>query len=133
LEAAGARDIAAARAAAAQRKEHLRRASDISKEMANLAPGNRSKQLAAGLEALKGHLGELRGPLAGSNPATPTGRARFATHQFQLKSDVTSRPRGAMRPGCADIFRPREQRAQGRPGARCTRGLMCKLGTGKRT
>lgn len=63
LEAAGVKDIAAARAAAAQRKEHLRRSSDISKEMANLAPGNRSKKLTAGLDALKGHLGELRGRL----------------------------------------------------------------------
>lgn len=48
LEAAGVKDVAAARAAAAQRKEHLRRSSDISKEMANLAPGNRSKKLTAG-------------------------------------------------------------------------------------
>jgi chromosome segregation ATPase len=63
LEAAGVKDLAAARMAAAQRKEYLRRASDISKELANLAPGNRSKKLAAGLEALKGHLGELRGRL----------------------------------------------------------------------
>lgn len=63
LETAGVKDLGAARMAAAQRKEHLRRASDISKELANLAPGNRSKRLAAGFEALKGHLGELRGRL----------------------------------------------------------------------
>jgi len=63
LEAAGVKDLAAARMAAAQRKEHLRRSNDISKELANLAPENRSKKLAAGLEALKGHLGELRGRL----------------------------------------------------------------------
>jgi uncharacterized protein YhaN len=61
LETAGVKDLAAARMAAAQRKEYLRRSNDISKELANLAPGNRSKKLAAGLEALKGHLGELRG------------------------------------------------------------------------
>jgi uncharacterized protein YhaN len=63
LEAAGVKDLAAARMAAAQRKEHLRRSNDISKELANLAPENRSKKLAAGLEALKGRLGELRGRL----------------------------------------------------------------------
>ena len=63
LEAAGVMDLAGARVAAAQRKEYLRRSNDISKELANLAPGNRSKKLPAGLEALKGHLGELRGRL----------------------------------------------------------------------
>jgi chromosome segregation ATPase len=63
LEAAGVKDLAAARMAAAQRKEYLRRSNDISKELANLAPGNRPKKLAAGLEVLKGHLGELRGRL----------------------------------------------------------------------
>ena len=63
LEAAGVKDLASARAAAAQRKEHLRRSNDIKKEMENLAPGNRSKKLTAGLGALKGHLGELRGRL----------------------------------------------------------------------
>ena len=61
MEAAGVSDLAAARVAAAQRKEHLRRCNDIGKQLANLAPGNRSKKLAAGLDALKGHLGELRG------------------------------------------------------------------------
>jgi energy-coupling factor transporter ATP-binding protein EcfA2 len=63
LEAAGVRDLASARTAAAQRKEHLRRSNDIKKEMESLSPGNRSKKLAAGLEALKSHLGELRGRL----------------------------------------------------------------------
>ena len=63
LEAAGVKDLAAARMAAAQRKEYLRRSSDISKELTNLAPGNQSKKLAAGLAALKGHLGKLRGRL----------------------------------------------------------------------
>jgi energy-coupling factor transporter ATP-binding protein EcfA2 len=63
LEAAGVKDLASARAAAAQRKEHLRRSIDIKKEMENLAPGNRSKKLAVGLEALKSYLGELRGRL----------------------------------------------------------------------
>jgi uncharacterized protein YhaN len=63
LEAAGVPDLASARLAAAQRKEHGRRLAEIRKEMANLAPGNRSKKLAAGLDALKSYLGELRGRL----------------------------------------------------------------------
>jgi DNA repair exonuclease SbcCD ATPase subunit len=63
LEAAGAESLSAARAAAAQRKEHVRRSNEIAKELANLAPGNRSKKLAAGLEALKSYLSELRGRL----------------------------------------------------------------------
>ena len=63
LEAAGVKDLAAARVAAAQRKEYLRRCGDIGKELADLAPGNRSNKLAAGLDALKGHIGELRGRL----------------------------------------------------------------------
>lgn len=63
LEAAGVMDLAGARVAAAQRKEYLRRSNDISKELVNLAPGNRSKKLPTGFDALKGHLGELRGRL----------------------------------------------------------------------
>ena len=43
-------------------------------------------------------------------------------------------PRGAMRPsGCKKTSRPENQRAQGRPGARCTRGLVCKMHKKKRT
>jgi chromosome segregation ATPase len=63
LDAAGVSDLASARAAAAQRKEHERRLAEIRKEVANLALGNRSKKLAAGLDALKSYLGELRGRL----------------------------------------------------------------------
>lgn len=63
LEAAGVESLSAARVAAAQRKEHVRRSNDIAKELTNLAPGNRSKKLAAGLEALKNYSSELRGRL----------------------------------------------------------------------
>ena len=43
-------------------------------------------------------------------------------------SDADTRPhsRGAIRPGLASVSPPKMQRAQGRPGARCTRGLVCK-------
>jgi DNA repair exonuclease SbcCD ATPase subunit len=63
LEAAGVGSLSAARAAVAQRREHVRRSNDIAKELANLAPGNRSKKLAPGLDALKSYLSELRGRL----------------------------------------------------------------------
>lgn len=45
LQAAGVDSLAAARLAAAQRKEHVRRSNDIGKELASLAPGNKSKKL----------------------------------------------------------------------------------------
>jgi chromosome segregation ATPase len=63
LEAAGVTDLAAARLASAQRKEYERSVTAVRKELANLAPGNRQKKIAAGLEALKSHVGELRGRL----------------------------------------------------------------------
>ena len=44
-----------------------------------------------------------------------------------LSQGVNPRSRGAMRPRLAFISRPRKQRAQGKPGARRTRGLVCKL------
>ena len=37
----------------------------------------------------------------------------------------TSRSRGVFRPRFASSLPPSKQRAQGRPGARCTRGLVC--------
>src|ERR1700674_2399620 len=40
--------------------------------------------------------------------------------------DTTLRCRGVMRPDCAWKL-PRHQREQGMPGARCTRGLVCKI------
>jgi hypothetical protein len=44
-----------------------------------------------------------------------------------LKDHVTAHSRGAMRPRFALGSAPGSQRAQGRPGARCTRGLVCKM------
>jgi hypothetical protein len=63
LEAAGVPDLPSARTAAAQRKEHERNLAQARKDLANLAPGNRQKKLAPGLEALKAHVGESRGRL----------------------------------------------------------------------
>jgi len=41
--------------------------------------------------------------------------------------DIVSRSRGALRPRFASSFALFDQRAQGRPGACCTRGLACDL------
>jgi hypothetical protein len=42
-------------------------------------------------------------------------------------------PRRKRRPGFASFPALEEMRAQGRPGARCTRGLVCNCALGKRT
>ena len=63
LEAARVTDLTAARLASAQRKEHERSLTAVRKELANLAPGSRQKNIFAGLDALKSHVGELRGRL----------------------------------------------------------------------
>ena len=48
--------------------------------------------------------------------------------------NTTSRSRGTVRPRFASSFvPPRKQRAQGRPGARCTRGLVCNCAQKTRT
>ncbi len=53
----------------------------------------------------------------------------FAGTTTEISSDTPSRSRGAICPRLALISRPKKKRAQGKPGARCTRGLvrrMCK-------
>ena len=40
---------------------------------------------------------------------------------------TTPRSRGAMRPSCARTVSPRNQRAQGMPGAQCTHSLACEI------
>lgn len=63
LSAAGVSDLAAARTAAAQRREHERALAQIRKELSNVAPGDRQKKLAPGLEALRAYVSALRGGL----------------------------------------------------------------------
>jgi hypothetical protein len=46
IEAVGVEGLTAARAAAAQRKEHVPRSNDIAKELAKLEPGDRSQKFA---------------------------------------------------------------------------------------
>jgi len=43
------------------------------------------------------------------------------------REDVRPHSRGAMRPSFASIGTLDKKRAQGKPGARCTRGLACKI------
>ena len=49
--------------------------------------------------------------------------ARLRGHD---KMDIPPRSRDTMRPSFGNNTRPKKKRAQGRPGARCTRGLACK-------
>ena len=63
LSTAGVSDLAAARTAAARRREHERALAQIRKELSNVAPGNSQKKLAPGLVALKTYVSELRGGL----------------------------------------------------------------------
>jgi hypothetical protein len=53
-------------------------------------------------------------------------RASRFCRAMTSRVNAAARSRGAMRPRRALIFRPSKQRAQGKPGARCTRGLVCK-------
>ena len=46
---------------------------------------------------------------------------------YRAAAFMSGRSRGAKRPKFCKSFAPRKQRAQGRPGARCTRGLMCNI------
>jgi hypothetical protein len=61
------------------------------------------------------------------------GRRKSFRIQFQ-RGNAPSRSRGADRPSFASSFGPPlVQRAQGRPGARCTRGLACNCAQRTRT
>ena len=68
---------------------------------------------------------------------TSSPRVARRTSLIQLSNSdegASPRSRGAMRPEfCVTSTLFSEQRAQGKPGARCTRGLVCNLCEGKRT
>lgn len=63
LRAAGVEDLASARTQAAQRREFVRSLTEQRTRLGKLAPGNTQKKLPAGLDALKTHVGSLRGRL----------------------------------------------------------------------
>ena len=59
-------------------------------------------------------------------PSMPV-RVAMGIASLHPSYDITSRSRGALRPRFASWFALLNQRAQGRPGACCTRGLACDL------
>ena len=69
--------------------------------------------LPSGFHARKG------GPGRNSRPS------RRPAHAFLKRRNVRRRSRGALRPSFAIKLPPSKQRAQGRPGACCTRGPVC--------
>ena len=60
----------------------------------------------------------LRPCICGAGKSAPLHRGH---------ADVTSRSRGVMRPRLVESLPPLKAGAQGRPGARCTRGLVCNV------
>jgi len=75
--------------------------------------------------------------MAGTSPghdgktALPLGHRTDST--VKQREGVRPRSRGIVRPSFAETIRPQKQRAQGKPGARCTRGLVCNVRKQKRT
>ena len=82
----------------------------------------------------------------GSRECAPDDRLREAIHIAARKEewiafaslrndgcDIVSRSRGSKSPRFAINVAPQNQRAQGRPGARCTRGLACNVHRRTRT
>ena len=61
----------------------------------------------------------------GSMPSFPTNARGDGSLRSQGRRDVSPHSRDSMRPRFAKSFAPKSKRAQGRPGARCTRGLVC--------
>jgi len=59
--------------------------------------------------------------------------AKLLAMTRKQQTDAIPHCRGARRPGFAWIALEDTERAQGRPGARCTRGLVCKVHKRKRT
>jgi hypothetical protein len=79
-------------------------------------------------EPVIGRAFATRWPLAMTSGAS--SRFNFRTTAF---ADIDSRSHGAKRPKFCTNVVPRETREQGIPGARCTRGLVCKSAQKKRT
>src|SRR5258707_6567688 len=62
-----------------------------------------------------------------SSFARRNGLLRFARNDGFPISNMNTHSRGTRRPSFAKPFRPEKQRAQGMPGAQCTRSLACKI------
>ena len=80
-------------------------------------------------------LGKASGFAAGCRlsliPARPPAAPRLIVPRPKRRRQEA--PRGAMRPGFASIATLDSKRAQGRPDARCTRGLACNRSGRRRT
>ncbi len=79
-----------------------------------------------------------KGYLAAGNQGGPGGYGSWNRVPTAARSGPPSpanspRSRGAMRPSYASTLSLQRQRAQGKPGVRCTRGLVCKMCTRTRT
>jgi len=87
LRDAGVADLFAARIAAAQRRELVDRSINITKELADLAPGNSSKKLQPGIDRLKSYLGQLRGRL---RAATDSAGIAKAPNESDLTAEIVA-------------------------------------------
>ena len=74
----------------------------------------------------------LWGPAQGRDDADRVARATLG-FDCQRARHASAFSRRDAPEVCVDVVPPGEQRAQGRPGARCTRGLACKCTQQKRT
>ena len=100
--------------------------------------GGRSRPVASPIETAASRPPQLTSPV-GWVERSDTHQLWCAWRWVSLRSthptiDTRSRSRGTICPRFASSFvPPRKQRAQGRPGARCTRGLVCEMRKQKRT
>src|ERR1700675_2097894 len=64
--------------------------------------------------------------IASSLPLLAMTGVRLPIYMSNSDADMRQHSRGAIRPSFCHFHPRKAQRAQGRPGARCTRGLVCK-------
>ena len=72
-------------------------------------------------------------PVHRASSLLPQGEKEEGFRFYFQTSDVTARSRGAFRPSFSSSLALSNQRAQGKPGADCTRGLVCQTHSNRRT
>src|SRR3981189_575016 len=92
-----------------------------------IATGASLAKIASSIAPYRGH-NAVWVPDRRSLALTCPGRrgGEFSDSIVIQREDVRPHSRGAMRPSFASIAALDKKRAQGKPGARCTRGLVCK-------
>ena len=73
---------------------------------------------------------------SGAHSRDPLARNDELRHPIQISNSTRTHARvlaALKRPSFRIVLHPRKARAQGRPGARCTRGLVCNMHKEKRT